>query len=169
MALFLWPQQWRKFLYLFKDGHDAMTLWSPRSLIAFPLKLQLAWCIAKLPRRFGRSFRPCFLKGMVQGSINCKRILLVFLKVSSLWVITSQVFQFCGMKYRIMSHCLFVHVRSVYVMWMRGFLIFITEKPSCSFWWVLMILSLTFGVKKRGLNLKDPVRRSGKKIGLIEL
>ena len=121
-----------------------MTLWSLGSLIVFPLKLQLAWCIARLPRRFGRNFKIDSLKVMDLGFINCRRTLLVFLKGSFLWVITSPIFQFCGMRYIISIHFIFVHVGSVYAMWMTRFLILTTAKRLCNFWWVLMTLSLRF-------------------------
>ena len=54
--------------------HDAMILWFLGSLIVFLLGWPQAWCIVKLLRKFGISFRTCFPRVMDLGSINCRRI-----------------------------------------------------------------------------------------------
>ena len=120
-----------------------MILWFLGSSIVFLPRLPQAWCIIKLLRKFGISFRACFPRVMDLGFINYKRIYQDFLKVSSPWLSISPIFQLCGMNYRIMNHFLPILVRSVCVMWMRTSLIFIIEKLLCTFWWVSMLLPNT--------------------------
>ena len=96
-------------------------------------KIATSMVYCKTAKEVWKKLQDMFSQGNGPRVYQLQKILPIFSKGSFLWAITSLTSQFCGMRYIISIHFLFVYVESVYVMWMTKFPLFITEKQLCNF------------------------------------